>query len=297
METLKARSAAPTSGSLTMIAGPPGLGKSHFCGTMGEFLKPEEVLVIATLPREINSLKYQEYNFDYLMVTDEETWRPSDKKLGAQGFTKLTGILRDLRKDTKYAGIILDNGTEAAEMAWHSALEPHGVGDPGDLKGGNRYAPYTSMREKLEQMMRDLSILTGKTGFAARPKLIAVPWHIQPPKESQDEDDSADEKGRGSEYEGEFLPMIRGAFRRRVGALVDNQIYVDLVQVPKNPKNALSSMEQHYCIQVVSDRERHCKLAGKVPEQEQLLKGKYIDVHGKPDGWRTLMALLTPKSK
>lgn len=296
LEVTKATKIAPDTGSITMVAGPPGVGKSWFCGTMAEYLPPEEVLVLATLPREVNSLQYQRHDLDTIVIFDED-WRPSDKKLMATGFKKLSGILHDLRKDTKYSGIILDNGTEAAELAWHDVLAPLGVGDPNALgRGSNRFAPYTSLREKLEQMILDLALLTGKTGFAARPKLIAVPWHIQPPKDGMGDDESADAKGQGSEYEGEYLPMIRGSFRRRISALVDNVVYGDLVSVPSKPGNSLAGLENHYCIQVVSDTERHVKLAGVAPPKGDLVKGRYIDIHGRNDAWRLFMDLLE-KSK
>ena len=285
----KANELAPTSGSLTILAGPPGLGKSWICGTMAEYLKPEEILVIATLPREVNSHQYQKNNLDTIVVTDAE-WDPSMGKAGlvANGFNELLALLRELRSDETYKGIILDNGTEAAELAWHSSLEPLGVFDPADLKG-NKFTPYVSVREKMEQLMRSLSLLTGKTGMAAQPKLIAVPWHVQPPKDTIDDSDSADKKGKGAEYEGDYLPMVRGSFRRRVSALVDNFLYADIVPVRPIGK-AMATPEPHYCVQVVSDKERHVKHAGVAPEG--LLKDKYLDVHGRDDAWRSIMEVI-----
>lgn len=291
IEVKKARDISPQSGQLMILAGPPGTGKSTFAGSVAQFVPPEEVLVIATLPREVDSLPYQKYNLDTVVISDTE-WRPSEGSLKATGYPTLMRLLRDLRSDTKYSAIILDNGTEAGEMAWHAALEPLGVGDPTALpRGSNRYTPYMSVREKMEQLVSDLSLLTGKTGFAKKPKLVIVPWHIQPPKDSADEGESADERGRGSEYEGEFLPMIRGSYRRRIGGQVSALVYTDLVQVPRDPKNALSAMEQHYCLQLVSDAERHCKIAGTV-DASKLVKGKYLDVHGRDDAFKMFMDLL-----
>jgi hypothetical protein len=275
-----------------MVAGPPGTGKSNLCGTMAEYIPPEEILVIVTLAREANSLNYQKYDLDTVMISED--WRPADGKSGLQatGYPQIISVLRELRKDTKYSGIIFDNGTEAAEMAWHAALAPLGVGDPNDLgRGGNRFAPYTSLREKLEQMICDLALLTGKTGFAAKPKLVAMTWHIQPPKDSSDDGESADERGQGSEYEGLFLPMIRGSFRRRIGSLVDTMVFTDLVSVQK-PSKGIPQYENHYCLQVLSDNERHCKIPGRLPSPDQLVKNKYLDVHNTNDAWRQLMQLM-----
>ena len=285
----KAKDISPSSGSLTVIAGPPGTGKSNIAGTLAEYLSPEEVLVIATLPREVNSRQYQKYNLDTIVVTDDG-WEPSEGKAGlrADGFDTLLTLLRDLRADEKYKGIILDNGTEAAELAWHASLEPLGVFDPGDLKG-NKFTPYTSVREKMEQLMRSLSILTGKTGLVAQSKLIVVPWHVQPPKDTIDDSDSADKKGKGAEYEGDFLPMVRGSFRRRVSALVDNFVYADIEQVRMG--KAMTPPTANYCIQVISDREKHVKHAGFI-DTDTLLKGKYINVHNRDDAWRQLMEVI-----
>lgn len=289
IEVTKANDIGPTQGSFIITAGPPGLGKSWLAGTMAEYLDPKEVLVIATLPREVNSLQYQAHNLDTIVITDDG-WNPSEGELNPTGYDELMKIVRTLRTDTKYAGVIIDNGTEAAELAWHAALEPYGVGDPGDLTGGNRFGPYTSLREKMEELICGLSTLTGKTGFAERPKLICMPWHIQPPKETSDDADSADQKGKGSEYEGEYLPMIRGAYRRRIGGIVDATVYANLVSVPGN--NSLSAMENHYCIQVISDKERHVKLPGRQPDPKKLLKGKYVDIHNRDDAWRVLMSIV-----
>lgn len=287
----KAREISPTQGSLTVVAGPPGLGKSWVCGTMADYLDPSEVLVIATLAREINSVQYQKHNLDTIVVTDDR-WEPAAGREGlvATGYDQLIDVLRELRSDTQYKGIILDNGTEAAELAWHAALEPLGVGDPNDLgRGGNRFAPYTSIREKMEQLMRSVSILTGKTGLVKVPKLVAIPWHVQPPKETTDDSDSADEKGKGAEYEGDFLPMIRGSYRRKLAAVVDNFIYANLTTVRQKGK---MTSDDHYVLQVVTDRERHVKLAGQQPDESKLLKGKYLDVQDRHDAWAMFMDLL-----
>lgn len=289
MEIINARSVGPETGSLTIPAGPPGLGKSWFAGTVAEHVGGEHVIVIATLPREINSVQYQKYDVDGVICTDEE-WSPEVKVLKATGYADLMKFLRDLRTDEHYKAVILDNGTEAAELAWHAAMAPLGVGDPNDLgRGSNRFAPYTSLRDKMENLIRSLSILTGKTGLVTQPKLVIVPWHVQPPKDTTDDSDSADAKGQGSEYEGEYLPMIRGAFRRRLMALVDNYIYTDIQQVPADAKKPLGKMENHYCLQVVSDRERHVKIEGGFPDADKLVKGKFLDVHNRDDAFSYFM--------
>lgn len=295
LQVTSARDLSPLSGSLTILAGPPGLGKSWLAGSVAEYLSPKEVLVLATLPREVNSLQYQKHNLDTVVCADEE-WQPEAKSLKATGYDNLIDTLRALRSDEKYGAIIIDNGTEAAELAWHAVLAPLGIGDPNELgKGGNRFAPYTSLREKMETMIRACGTLTGKTGLAKRPKLIIIPWHVQPPKDGMGDDESGDEKGKGAEYEGEYLPMIRGAFRRRLMALVDNFVYADLVRVPG--RNALSESENHFCIQVISDNEKHVKTGGVTPALDKLVAKKYLDVHDRHDGWRVFTDLLKAEKK
>lgn len=292
LDPIKARSMSPTAGSFTILAGPPGTGKSTFAGTAADYIgSSDEVLLIATLPREVNSTEYQRHNIDTIVCADDQ-WEPAAGKAGliATGYDNLISTLRDLRADERYGVIILDNGTEAAEMAWHSAMAPLGVADPNDLgRGGNRFAPYTSLREKMEQLIRSLSILTGKTGLVARPKLVIVPWHVQPPKDSSDGDESADDRGKGAEYEGEYLPMVRGAFRRRLAGLVDNYVYTSIETVRTSGS---MTGEPHYCVQVVSDNERHVKIAGKIIDPKGLVKSKYLDVHNKLDAWASFMALI-----
>jgi len=289
IQVTKARAFNPTEGSLNIIAGPPGLGKSWFCGTMAEYLDPSEVLLLVTLPREVNSYQYQKHDIDTIFLTDTE-WEPELGKTGfkAGGYEALMQTLKELRTDTQYKGIILDNGTEAAELAWHAVLAPKGIGSPSEVRG-NTYALYDSMRSKMESMIRSLSILTGKTGLVEVPKLIAVPWHVQPKKETSDGGESADEAAQGAEYEGDYLPMIRGGFRRRVAQLVDSFIYASIENI--RPEKSMKS-ESRFAIQVVSDREKHVKLAGATPTKEALTKDKFLDVHDRDDAWRMFMEIL-----
>lgn len=289
LEVTKARTLNPTEGSLTLIAGPPGLGKSWFCGTMAEYLDPSEVLLISTLPREVNSVQYQKHDLDTILVTDDQ-WEPDlgKKGLKAGGYDKMIETLRELRLDKKYKGVILDNGTEAGELAWHSVLGPKGVADPSELSG-NTFALYSAMRGKMESLIRSLSILTGKTGLVEVPKLVVVPWHVQPKKEGAGDGESADEAAQGAEYEGDYLPMIRGGFRRRVAQLVDNFIYSSIENV-RAPGEMTS--EPRFVIQVVSDREKHVKLAGTAPKGDDLIKGRYLDVHDRDDAFREFMKIL-----
>jgi hypothetical protein len=287
IEVTRARQLSPQAGSLSVVAGPPGLGKSWVAGTMAEFYGADNVLALITLPREIDSLQYQRHDIPSIVIDDPD-WIPEKKSLKATGYDKLMEILRELRHDKVYKALILDNGTEAGELAWHSTLAPLGVSDPNQLgSGSNRFAPYTTFSEKMNALLRSLGTLTGKTGLVAQPKVICVPWHVQPAKDGMGDNESSDEKGQGVEYEGDYLPMIRGGFRRRLMAVVDNYVYADLQQIPG--RNSLSQMENHYVLQVISDNEKHVKTVGAQPPEDKLVKKKYLDVHGRHDAWRLFM--------
>lgn len=267
MEVVKAQSVGdPKKGHIGVIAGPPGTGKSWFCATMAEHLKPEEVLVICTLPRELESYKYQEYDLDAVIVYDDE-WLPEENQFKAPGYQKFLDVLRELRfEDEKYKGIIIDNGTEMAELAWHAALAPHGVSSPTKLgRGGNSFAPYQDMAENMAQIFTSLICLTNTSFGTKVPKLIWIPWHLQPPKGG---DDSADAAGEDVEFKGE-LPMIKGGFRRKLGGLVGAYVHSEVMEEPVKPGSIKT--KPVYKVQVVGDHRHHCKIPGAQPDT------KYID--------------------
>lgn len=261
MEVIKARDVSPLGAQLVLCLGPPGLGKSTFAATVGEVVDPKEVLLIATLPREAKSWKYQEYNYDTVLIEESLDWDPINKKYSPTAYDELIVLLDELAKDEKYGAVILDNGTEAGEFAWHASLAPLRVGDPNELgSGGNRFAPYGSVREKMENMVHRLNRLTGK--HCARAKHVIVPWHVQPPKEDDD--------SQGVEYVGKELPMIRGGYRRRLGQKIDAIVFVY-----REMKLVKGERKARYLLQVGPDMERHTKLPGPVPEGVKYIEPGY----------------------
>ncbi len=266
LDIIKATNMAPTRSSIHVVAGPPGLGKSWFCGTVAEVVPPEEVLLIATLGREVKSIQYQRHDFDTILIEDDE-WEPSRKSYKATGCTKLISLLTELREDDKYAAIILDSGTEAGEMAWHEALSPFNVSDPSEMAESNRFLPYTKTGDLMDQIIRSMAKLAGHPSGGKnnvkRTKFVLMTWHVQPPKEKVGSGESADEKGEGVEYEGSVLPMIRGAFRRKLGQYVDSFVYVDrIAEVNKTTART----EMRHVLQVRSDLSKHCKFPGILPD-------------------------------
>lgn len=255
MKTTKARNMNPESGMLVVLAGPGGIGKSTMAGKLAEYFSPDEVLVLVTLAREAKSLIYQKHNLDMILFEDSE-WDPANRKYKATAFDELLATLEELATDTKYKGIIIDSGTFAAELAWNGALSDFKVETPADIAGGSRWLPYTRLETKMLRFIYCLSNLTNPS-TAALPKIVAIPWHVQPQKSSVDDTETADEKGQDVEYTGKLLPRIKGGFRRRLIDLVDVFVYCDRVFSSKGLKEKLD-----YRVQVVSDRERHCKLPG-----------------------------------
>lgn len=284
-DVVEAREVGPTKGSFTIVAGPPGLGKSYFAGTMAEWdgLEPEEILLIATESREAKSDKYQEHNIDTIIVTDPE-WDPSNGSYRAEGHDRLRDILRELRDDDQYGAVIIDNGTEMGELAWHDVMANYGVADPSQLGGQEKWDPYVNLQTKFADLFSDLNLLTGAPGaHVERPKLICVPWHIQPPKENPTGDKSADEKGKGTEYEGEALLKIRGGFRRVAMGKADNVLFANHIKV--RPKGSTKG-KPHYVVQVRPGNGRHAKTVGSV-ERNDLLKKLYIK-----NEWAEFMKIL-----
>lgn len=267
MIILKAQDMAPRSSCVTAVAGPPGLGKSWFCGSVADVLPPEEVLLIATLSREVKSVKYQQHNLDTVICEDDE-WEPHNKLYKSTGYNKLIEIIKELREDDKYSAVILDSGTEAGELAWHNALEPWKVSDTAELGQGNRFAPYTQLDANMDEIVRGLAKLAGHPSAGKmsvkKPKHVLITWHVQPPKEGIGDTETADQRGGGVEYEGEVLPMIRGRFRRRLMGMLDAFIYADRV-AELNTKTMKTS--NNYVLQINSTPEKHCKFPGMVPEK------------------------------
>jgi hypothetical protein len=258
-----------------VVAGPGGTGKSTLLGSMA---KKHKTLLLATLPREAASWLYRELNVDTIPLwedgwytTEEDGTLPADIKVRAFGeYLKVTEALRD---DDVYDAVVLDNGTELAELAWHQAMLTHGVVSPAYIQDKrSRWLPYETLSTNLDQAIKNLVSLTGSTR-AKRPKFIGISWHVQPPKDDQVEivgegansskvqKASADNKAEGVEYEGKVLPMIRGGFRRKLSSQVDAFIYTD-IHYDVTTEGTRRIKTPRYVLQVQPDEERHAKIPG-----------------------------------
>jgi hypothetical protein len=284
----EARDLSPHRASAVLFLGPPGTGKSHAMASMCEEGK---TLLIATLPREATSEGYQRYNPDLLLLEDKG-WRPSQGRFNATAFQQFLDVMDTLAEDDEYRVILIDNGTELGEFAWHEALKPFGVGSPGDMDDrDNRFRPYTKIADYMQQAIN--AMLALKT--APLPKHVGVAWHLQPTKEDQVVFDrtvgqqvkklSADTRSEGVQYEGNVLPMLQGGFRRKIAGLLDVVVYSDILydyETDAKGKRVVGKGKQpHYMLQVRPNEERHTKLPGLLPEMA------YI-----PNEWEALKSLL-----
>lgn len=260
-----------------VIAGPGGTGKSWFLGTMAEHGR---TLLIATLPREIKSVKYREYAVDHLLIYDQD-WMPTLGRFKAHGFVEFLNLMDELYNDDTYENIIIDSGTELAELAWHYAMMAHGVATPAEMQDSrSRWLPYEQLDIYLDQAVKSAMNLTiaGK-----RPKNVGFSWHIQPAKDDQIDTKtggvkkSADHAGEGVEYEGTVLPLVRGKFRRRLMNLVDCYLLTELqrVTVDVNSLRRQGNLGVAYKLQIRANPERHIKLPWLVPADQSYINNDW----------------------
>ncbi len=289
-EVIPAAEYSPSHGSLSVVAGPPGTGKSSFLGGM---CKEGPTLLLATLAREVSSGMYQQYNPDVILFEDKN-WKPEPpSETGemqgtyvADAFLRFLDVVDMLATDQivsesgePYKVVLVDSGTELAEAAWREALKPFGVMDPAYIgDGGNRFGPYTALDGLMKRAITALQDLR----TTENPKHVGISWHVQPTKEDTQErvgdkmtgytvtKESKDTRAQGVEYEGSVLPMVRGQFRRKLFGLVDAFVWTD---IQYERVSGSRDKRPNYVLQVVSDEERHCKVPVPVPDTKYISNG------------------------
>ena len=270
-----------------IVAGPPGTGKSTLVGSMAEVLGADRVLLLATLARELKSWIYQVYKIPHILFEDPE-WQPGvaeqfdgmrgDGKYITRSYQQFLDTINWLRyEDDQYDAVIVDSGTELAELFWHTSLAPHGASSPSEMEQRSRWLPYETLANLLGRAIQETVSLTE---VAKRPKHVAFTWHVQPPKEDTIESvgggggkvskKSADHAAERIEYEGKVLPMVRGQYRRKVASQFDAVLYTNILVQPVTGGVSLKSkgMDVQYRVQVRPDPDRHTKVPGPLPDQQ-----------------------------
>lgn len=250
-----------------VVLGAPGLGKSTLAGSIADgIMDPSEVLLCVTKPGEEKSWMYQKTGLiESAELYHDPKWKPTLGSYTAGAYVQLLQRLQSLLDDETYGAVIVDPGTDVVSLLEHHLLAPHGVGSPGDFPDGRSF--YRQLKDGAEEFLQTASVLS--SSLAARPKWVIIPWHVQPAKEGeyvkQGRDrvktESADEKSAGIEYEGSVLPMIEGAYRRKLAADVDVVIYCD-VEIRKDLKSRPPKETAEYVVQVSPTSERHSKMRG-----------------------------------
>ena len=267
-----------------VVAGPHGTGKSTFLGSAAKVVGPEHTLLVATHSREVDSWLYKQLGIPHVLVEDTN-WKPATRQYMADGYRRFLDTVEWLREeDDQYDVILVDSGTELGESAWHAALAPNAVGSPSEMDGQSRWLPYETLDNLLDQGIKGLVSLTK---IAKRPKHVLVSWHVQPPKDdnfdpnTRTKKESADHASKGVEYEGDVLPMVRGRFRRRVGAQFASMLYTNIRYTP-----GTNGLRPEYRLQVLPNPERATKVPGPLPNVSYipndfgaflaLLRGEYV---------------------
>ena len=242
------------------VLGPAGTGKSTAASSIVDLKDVERGLVCCAKGREKHSFGYQQRisKLD-IEIYEDPKWRPSLDRYEASAHMDLLRRLDGLLDDDKYDAVIIDPFTDAWVNIQHEILKPMGVGSFGDLADGR--AAYGSLKDKCDELIRTATFLSTA---AKRPKHVIVTVHVQPPKEEQivkgQRKPSADAVARGIEYEGSVLPMVDGAYRRKMAGDFDLVIYTGFDETYFD-KATKTKKDNFFYLQVSPDKDRHSKIA------------------------------------
>ena len=233
------------------VIGAPGTGKSTLLGSIGELYSPDEILLLAPKPREINSWLYREHGITASAeVFGDPKWRPSLDIYEADGFLQMERRLLELYDDTQYKVIILDPYTDVVKLAAHDLLKAEKAATPRDAMDSRSF--YGGLKHRLSNFT---STLTGLTSpVLPCPKHVLVAVHAQSAKD--------DEKisGSGVSFEGDVLPMIEGGHRNDFAGDFDLVCY-SRIKHSSEIVNRKMVKSTSYVIQVGADSKRHAKIA------------------------------------
>ena len=253
----------------SLLLSPPGDGKSTMASTIQMLTGDKKTLLLACKAREANSWGYQQVDGIDTELYHDPRWVPSLDRFQADAHIKLLRRLDSLYDDTEYGAVIIDPFTDAALNLGHEILKAAGVGSVGGL--GDTQSYYASLKDGANEL---IDLATGLVSSAAKlPKYLVVTMHVQPPKEDVTRGGitkpSADKVARGIEYEGSVLPMIDGAYRRKMAGDFDMVLYLGfeekLDRSEKPPRQ-----KPYYYAQISPDRDRHSKIAIGIPQTDKI---------------------------
>lgn len=244
--------------SSIVALGAPGLGKSTFAASIAEIVDPSEVLPLVTKPGEEQSFGYRKWGLrENAEIYHDLKWRPGAGVLEADAYKRLLGRLYELQDDDQYGAIILDPLTDAFKLAGHKILAPMGIGARSELKG-DTFWYFDQLSNSAQEFVDALTVLS--SDIVSRPKWVIATIHTQPPKEAPPgKETSADERGKGIEYEGRVLAQIDGSYRRKILGDFSLAVYCD-IEVEKDFSTNPPTEDVRYVIQVKPDRDRHAKV-------------------------------------
>lgn len=243
-----------------IVQGPPGTGKSYAASTIAKFIDPSRCRALITKPREATSAGYIERGIPTEIFSDVLTWKPESGKYAVSGWKNLFKRVEELQLDNDVHGIVIDPGTDAAELLRHDILSFHKVASSGELANTQSY--YALVANRMKTFIEGLS--AAATTVVEVPKVVIVTWHTQPPKEEAvlsrgqggGTKASADQRGRGIEYEGVALPKLEGGYRRDICGEFDFSLFTHL-----NKKNTSQGTKVEYQLQTSPHKGFHAKCA------------------------------------
>lgn len=224
-------------GILGAVLGPPKTGKSTFLASVAELIDPSQVLLLATKPREANSIGYREAKIASQVYMDSE-WMPDIDMRRATAYQRLLKDIYKLQKDDSYKVVLLDVFNDAAKFAANQLLaKDASAKKPGDLANSRAfYGDLFPMQTRLLDALMALTV-TGNN------KHVLVACHIQA---------ASDEEARDPAFEGRVLPMLPGKIRGYFAGEFDFCLYsgVDI-------ERRRGETTREFYVQVLPDAERH----------------------------------------